>query len=381
MAKPRRKDPSENQDSRSPSDRTKHVYVPLLVAIIAAAAAIAATVLGNQGGEAPSAKPSPRSRLALEIVDTVVVNRPPPRFDEAPGGADDVANGIGGQYDAQDTAGVILTLRNASKQVSVVNRAHVTIGDFDALSADGCIPGAGPIAISANYNAQLPPQAHPGDRVDLNLSQELRPNTADRIRIGFALDDPDATKVFDNGDGTGQSRFYVLQIDLYHDRSKTPLHTSRVLLAVPFPYYGLFAPVSSVRGDCVPHNRSVLTRMLKSRARRSPELTAFAADPTEPAARLKAVPAPAVHAGVPRSCGRVYLTLAGARSGGRVDALHVSCTPARRVIRYALTHHQGNSPLGPSGWNCARGGSPEVSRHAVECTRPRDSARARLLNP
>lgn len=260
---------------------TKYVYVPLAV-VLAAGTAIAATVLSKQGAEPPHRNSATRTTSGLAIIDTVVVNRPPPRISESPGGADDVANGIGGQYAARDTAAVVLTLRNAGKEVSVVNRADVVIENYDALSADGCIPGAGPIAISADYDARLPPVAHPGEQINVSLSQELRPNTADRIRIGFALDDPGPTRVFDNGDGTGQSRLYVLRIDLYHDGRKTPLRASRVLLALPFPYSGLFAPAPSLPGDCVDPNRATLARMLKSTARRSAELTAFAKNPTQP---------------------------------------------------------------------------------------------------
>jgi hypothetical protein len=73
-----------------------------------------------------------------------------------------------------------------------------------------------------------------------------------------------------------------------------------------------------------------------------------------------------------KRCGRV--------NGGIVDTLKASCTKARAVVRYALTHAEGNAPVGPQGWGCARGPAAEVSRVALVCMRSRDNARVRLLN-
>lgn len=93
-----------------------------------------------------------------------------------------------------------------------------------------------------------------------------------------------------------------------------------------------------------------------------------------------AIPPAMVHAAKARSCGSVFATVAGSRLGGRVEAVRTSCVQARRVIRYSLTHHSGNAPRGPAGWGCARGGSPEVTRVAIECTRRGSRTRARLVN-
>jgi hypothetical protein len=256
------------------------VYIPVVVALIAAGAAIAATLVGTKDG-APPPPDSPEAIRTLQLIDTVVANKPPRTRS---GSADDVNKGIGGEYDATEAAGVVLTLRNSSRAVSVINRARLVIADFDALGAEGCIPGAGPVAISANYHAQLPVRATPGQAIDVRLSQELRPNTADRIRLGFALDNPSPTEVFDNGDGTGASRLYVLRIELFHDGLDAPLKTRPVLLAVPFPWYGLFLRnPHGVPGDCIAQNRATLEGMLKLEAESSPELAAFAERPEDEA--------------------------------------------------------------------------------------------------
>lgn len=79
-------------------------------------------------------------------------------------------------------------------------------------------------------------------------------------------------------------------------------------------------------------------------------------------------------------CGSTHVTVGHFRLGGPVRARDVSCRRARAVIHFALTHTRGNAPLGPSGWVCVRGGSPEVSRYAVTCRQRRGNGRAWLLN-
>jgi hypothetical protein len=93
-----------------------------------------------------------------------------------------------------------------------------------------------------------------------------------------------------------------------------------------------------------------------------------------------ALAAPAsAQAATTRPCGSVFVTVAGSKSGGRFDALRVSCARARVVMRYALAH-QGEFGIGaPAGWKCVRGGAPEFSRVAIECTRRTDRARVRLF--
>lgn len=85
------------------------------------------------------------------------------------------------------------------------------------------------------------------------------------------------------------------------------------------------------------------------------------------------------HAATTRSCGSVSVTVAGSKTGGRVDALRVPCARARFVMRYALKHQGEFGIQGPSGWRCARGAAPEFSRVRLTCTRRADRARVRLF--
>ncbi len=207
------------------------------------------------------------------MVDVSVSNRRPSRISASE--TADPSSGVGGEYDAHEAAGVVITLRNAASSVSVVTRVRFTVVRYAELTADGCIPGAGPIAISANYQVRLPAHGHVHDVIDVKVSQELRPQTGDRMRLGLALNNPSQLAVFDNGDGTGASRLYVLRIDLMHDGDKKPLHAGEVLVAVPFPYIGLLDSQKlplGLSGDCISSNRATLAGMLSSKAVRSPEL-------------------------------------------------------------------------------------------------------------
>lgn len=82
---------------------------------------------------------------------------------------------------------------------------------------------------------------------------------------------------------------------------------------------------------------------------------------------------PTAHAAT-RSCGSLLVTVDGKRISGRVVALRVSCTRARQVMKYALTHE-----FPPPGWLCVAGGAPDFTRVVRTCTRSRDRARVRLL--
>ena len=96
-------------------------------------------------------------------------------------------------------------------------------------------------------------------------------------------------------------------------------------------------------------------------------------------ALVAATATPAAHAATTRSCGSVHLkNTATDLSGGRVDALRVSCSRARFVVRYALAHQSEFGVGEPPGWECGgTGGAPEFTRVAMTCKR--GSARVRLL--
>lgn len=240
-------------------------------------AALALLITRDDSGSGGEPLPS-KASAGLQIVDIAVSNQRPSSI--RPGRNDDVADGIGGEYDAREAAGLVLTLRNASSRVSVINRVRFTVVRYAELSAEGCIPGAGPIAVSANYQVRLPAQGRKGQVIEAKVSQQLRPQSADRMRIGLTLDDPSPLEVFDNGDGTGASRLYEMRVELVHDLEPKPLYAGRVLVAIPFPYIGLLRRTENlaVRGDCIEPNRLALTRMLSGNAVRSSHLEAVVDD-------------------------------------------------------------------------------------------------------
>jgi hypothetical protein len=244
--------------------RSKPARSELRVALIGAAAVLLAAVIGAElprlGGHASS-----DYRADLQVLDLAVVNQPPHAS-------------IGQTYDAATSAGVVVTLRNPGNGVSVVTSARFVVERFARLSADGCIPGAGPIPISANYQVSLSPVAHRGQTFSAHLSQQVRANSADRMRIGFTqYSTTQYASPYVNGDGTGNSSIYQMRVELFHDGVPRPLNAGTVILAVPFPWSGLFPGGQGphVNGRCMPGNVPVLRRMLALRGRRSPTLAAF----------------------------------------------------------------------------------------------------------
>jgi len=180
-----------------------------------AAVAVAALALfigrhdSSTGGDTAT---SDSSGERLQVIDVAVANKRPAEIRSSAN--DDPASGIGGEYDAREAAGIVLTLRNSTSRISVINRVRFTVVRYAELGSEGCIPGAGPIAISANYQVRLPPHGREGQVIEARVSQEVRSQTADRMRLGLALQDPDPLEVFDNGDGTGASRLYDMRVGL-----------------------------------------------------------------------------------------------------------------------------------------------------------------------
>jgi hypothetical protein len=235
----------------------------LVPALIAAAAVIAAALITRTGGSTPVATSH------LEVIELAPANTRP-RL---------TRNGtsVQARYDSRETAGIVITLRNPGNGVSVINRARVTVDRYAGFQEEGCIPGAGPIPISANYRAELPAGA--GHSVDVALSQQVAGNSADRIAIGFR-----GPAGFVDSDGTGASRLYALSVELFHDGASAPVDAGKALLAVPFPaYFFLVRFKSPAQGGltsaCVPQNTSLLQGMLALPYKHSPQLEAFARNP------------------------------------------------------------------------------------------------------
>jgi hypothetical protein len=259
--------PPEDAPSPSARDDAPHARSELRVALIGAVAVILAAIIGGLLARGGSSADTFHSDL--QVLNMAVVDRPPhASFQQT--------------YKAATSTGMVLTLRNPGNGVSVVTNARLVVKQFAALGTTGCIPGAGPVPISADYQAALPPVARPGEVIDASLSQEVRANSADRFAVGFSFLTSDAYEYpYVNGLGTGASRLYELEVELFHDGDPAPLHVGTVLLALPFPSYEFFPGGASVglSGACAAKNLLILRHMLSLPGVHSSELDAFGKSP------------------------------------------------------------------------------------------------------
>jgi hypothetical protein len=256
-------------DTPSPNTRddARHGRNELRVALIGAAAVLVAAVVGGLLARGGSSADTFHSDL--QVLNVAVVDRPP-------------AATIGQTYKAATATGITFTLRNPGNGISVITSAHFIVKHFAELGTNGCIPGAGPVPISADYQVALPPVARPGEAINADFSEQVSANSADRFSIGFSFLTSDAYEYpYVNGGGTGASRLYELEVELLHDGDPTPLRAGTILLALPFPAYEFFPGGTStgLSGTCAPKNLATLRHMLSLPGRRSSELNAFGKNP------------------------------------------------------------------------------------------------------
>jgi hypothetical protein len=241
----------------------------LRVALIGAVAVLLAAVIGGLLARGHTAASS-SFHEDLQVLDVTVIDRPPHAAMQQ-------------TYDAATAAGVVVTLRNPGNGISVITRARFVVERFARLSAtDDCIPGAGPVPISANYQVSLSPVAHTGQAFAARLSQQVAANSADRFQIGFAqYQTTQYAEAYLNGYGTGNSSIYQLRVELFHDGARKPLQAGTIILALPFPWSGLFPGGQGPGFSCaaMPQNVRTLRRMLALRGARSSTLAAFGRDP------------------------------------------------------------------------------------------------------
>lgn len=87
-----------------------------------------------------------------------------------------------------------VALRNVGDQVSVISGVEVTILDYIHLPQ--CQPGAGPMAVSQQYDLTLPIDPAPGEVITVDVAQDVPPNQADRFELAVQVEDPDAQGLF-----------------------------------------------------------------------------------------------------------------------------------------------------------------------------------------
>jgi hypothetical protein len=258
--------PRDASSKREPQDKGRGRN-ELRIALIGATSVLLAAIVGGfiaRGGSVADTFHSD-----LQVLNVAVVDRPP-------------RAAILQTYKAATANGLTFTLRNPGNGISVITSARFIVKHFAALGTSGCIPGAGPVPISADYQAALPPVARPGEIINADFSEQVKANSADRFSIGFSFLTSDAYEYpYVNGYGTGASRFYELEVELFHDSDPKPLRAGTILLALPFPAYEFFPGGTNfgLSGACAPKNLATLRRILSLRGGRSQELEVFGKDP------------------------------------------------------------------------------------------------------
>lgn len=230
------------------------VVIPVLLGTIAAGVPLLAGS-GDGSSTGSSGSDTGRPRSNLEVVDLTVTGGSPR-----------------GEPKAIQTIDV--TVRNAGDLVSVVKRMGFRVRAAALLEI--CQAGGG-LEASERYKVILPPDPQRGQLVEAKVSQQIGPGRADRFTLG--LDVPEPAR--QDGD-----RIYQLDVLLYHDTTKRPIHAGTVLAAAPYlpdkSYFwsGQINPKSEQWGgpdspvwQCLDNNEAALKRMLALSGQRSPELS------------------------------------------------------------------------------------------------------------
>ena len=229
---------------------------------VAVTTAILVPVLSRASDDGTSDPPGPSTSGApggLEVVDVAVVpGRQPKLLTDPPG----------------DPPVVDVTVRNVGDRVSVITGADFEILDFGLLRI--CQAGGG-LDPTAAYDVELPADPGVDDVVQSKVSQEIRPNHADRF--AFSLSVP-PSRISEG------MRLYHLSVVLLHDGGER-LDGGTAVLSVPYaPDPRYFPPgnpgaerfPADVR-DCYVQNESLLERFLAIDAERSPDLDASLLEP------------------------------------------------------------------------------------------------------
>ncbi len=98
------------------------------------------------------------------------------------------------------------TLRNVGGQLAVITAARLTVQQFAKLphcESQGGLPSTG------TYHANMPMDPAPGTHIDIPVSQQLGPDTADRFGIALRLPPDPAVTLF----------AYRVRIDLLYDNA------------------------------------------------------------------------------------------------------------------------------------------------------------------
>ena len=134
-----------------------------------------------------------------------------------------------------------------------------------------CEGGAG-LDPSVEYDVILPAEPERGETVEVDVSQQVPANSADRFTVRLTTPEENL------GDGT---RLYQLDVELLHDAAARPLEAGTVLVAVPFDPDSRLLSLGSGQPDdypadlraCYETNEATFLDVLELEGERSPELT------------------------------------------------------------------------------------------------------------
>ena len=155
-----------------------------------------------------------------------------------------------------------VSVRNGSETVAVLTRAEFSVRDFAGFS--WCVSGIG-LPPTETYELMLPGSGTRGSVANVDISQEVRPNRADRFNF----------EVGTTG-RSGGARLYVLEVSVYHDGESVPLAGGTAIVGVPLPHLVQFDPDAG-RPGCADSNIEELRRIVGQEGARPEELD-FLAD-------------------------------------------------------------------------------------------------------
>jgi hypothetical protein len=187
----------------------------------------------------------------VEVVDVVPVNSP------------------------GDDTRIEISARNIGQTVSVLTRVDFRI-EAEPAYVSGCGAGAA-LGMSQTYDLELPQFADRGQIIPVRISQEIRPDEADRFAFNVGV-------VTLSGAEPGPV-IYQLGVLLFHDGQEAPIDAGRIVIAEPFPddsaYYSEefwvdrgFPPEEA--HECVASNIASVKGVLSLSGVKSPALTRLA---------------------------------------------------------------------------------------------------------
>jgi hypothetical protein len=162
------------------------------------------------GNDAASPGRTSRAPEKLDVIDLAVAGGTPPSYKNSA----EPPPGRPSQLD--------VTLRNVGSSVSVLKRAELKVLDFGLIEI--CQAGGG-LEPTAAYDVTLPSEPKIGETIDAKVSQQIKPNEADRFLLRLNV----SNEAMQFG-----SHLYQLDVRLYHDTSETPLELGKVVVSLPY---------------------------------------------------------------------------------------------------------------------------------------------------